>query len=63
VTPGQRWPLVTRVRKARYPGTCPACGGPVCVGQRIAYTGGQWIHVTCVISHQAAGPQPEERPA
>ena len=39
-----------RVCKARWPGLCCQCSGPVIIGQRIAeITPGQWAHVTCAV--------------
>jgi hypothetical protein len=40
--------LATRTRKARRPGTCPLCRGPIQVGQRIALVG-YWCHAQCVV--------------
>jgi hypothetical protein len=33
--------------KARYPGTCPWCAGPVEPGQDIICAGGRWGHQGC----------------
>jgi hypothetical protein len=49
--------LATRTRKARRPGTCPLCRGPIQVGQRIAKLG-YWVHAQCVIDHQHEEDQP-----
>jgi hypothetical protein len=44
--------LATRVRKARRESTCPACRGPIRVGQLIARCpGGLWQHASCFIGH------------
>jgi hypothetical protein len=46
--------LATRTRKARRPGRCVLCRGPVLIGQRIALTGGGWAHVSCVLAANTA---------
>lgn len=45
--------FATRVMKARRPGTCPECGGPIQVGQRIALAG-RWQHIRHIIDRQHA---------
>ena len=47
---GDRLALAVRVRKARRASTCPACRGPVHVGQSIAKVTRPpgWIHTRCV---------------
>jgi hypothetical protein len=47
--------LATRVMKARRESACPACCGPVRVGQQIAKTGTIWVHATCLIARRQAG--------
>lgn len=41
--------LATRVRKARRPGWCRVCNGPVRIGQQIGYWPAfpGWLHVQC----------------
>ena len=48
--------LAARVRKARTRSRCPACGGPVVVGQRIGYIAGAgWCHVApCITGRPCA---------
>lgn len=42
--------LATNVRKARFESTCPACRGPVLVGQQIARCpAGVWQHASCFV--------------
>lgn len=45
-----RLSLATRVMKARRNSTCPACRGPVHVGNQIARLTDppQWVHIGCV---------------
>lgn len=43
---------VTRVMKARKASICPACSGPVLVGNRIARHPAGWVHVWCAIKEQ-----------
>jgi hypothetical protein len=42
-------PLADRVRKARRPGRCTVCHGPVTIGQSIAHLARPpgWCHVRC----------------
>lgn len=42
-------PLADRVRKARRPGVCTICQGPVIIGQGIAHLArpAGWCHVRC----------------
>jgi hypothetical protein len=43
--------LADRVMKARRESTCPACRGPVRVGNPIARCPGrQWLHLSCYIA-------------
>jgi hypothetical protein len=45
----------TRVRKARFPGTCPLCLGAILVGQQIASAPGiWWAHSRCLIAARQA---------
>jgi len=48
-----------RSMKARHPGTCPACGKAVMVGQRIvrATETQTWLHLACL----AFGPDPDDQ--
>jgi hypothetical protein len=46
-------PLATRSMKARRPGTCPLCRGPILVGQSISKIV-HWAHTTCVVEQHAA---------
>jgi hypothetical protein len=38
-----------RSPKARFESVCPACHGRIRRLQKIARTGGQWLHATCLI--------------
>lgn len=39
-----------RCKKARWPGTCGLCRGPIRLGQQIASAkGAPWAHIWCVI--------------
>lgn len=51
-------PTASRVMKARHPGTCPACRGPIQRRELIAKYAGVWMHATCLIDRQHAA-QPE----
>jgi hypothetical protein len=42
--------LATRVMKARRPGTCAICRGPIRIGEQIAYTV-KWAHAGCVVAN------------
>ena len=46
--------LASRVMKARRPGTCAICRGPIRVGERIAKTV-RWAHLGCVIASRYYG--------
>jgi hypothetical protein len=46
--------LATRVMRARRPGTCPLCRGPIQVRESIAKIG-FWAHTQCVIDRQHDG--------
>ena len=47
-----------RVRRARTPGTCPLCGGPILIGQQIgAASWARWAHSTCLIGARKAREQ------
>jgi ribosomal protein L37AE/L43A len=48
--------LATRVMKARWPGTCPACRRPIRVGDQIAKCG-IWLCIQCAISYQHDSPE------
>lgn len=42
-----------RVHRAKQPGLCPACSGPIAVGMMIALNRARrpnqgWVHVTCL---------------
>jgi hypothetical protein len=41
--------LASRVMKARRPGTCPLCQGPIRIGDSIAKTV-KWAHTGCVVA-------------
>lgn len=45
-----RLALATRTMKARRSSTCPACGGPITVGQAIAKLASPpgWCHLACI---------------
>jgi hypothetical protein len=41
--------LASRVMKARRPGTCAICRGPIRIGEQIAKTV-RWAHAGCVVA-------------
>jgi hypothetical protein len=51
--------LADRTCKARRPGICGKCGGPVRVGARIALVTEdgrpRWLHIACAIALSRAG--------
>jgi hypothetical protein len=56
-------PLADRVKKARRESTCPDCGCPVRIGQRIAHCGDAWIHLSCAVRRQVTNtPDEKARP-
>jgi hypothetical protein len=53
-------PLVSRVRRARRPGTCPLCKGPIQIRESIAKAG-FWCHTACLVDLQASQVATPER--
>ena len=47
--------LADRVMKARRPGTCPLCRGPIQVGEQIGRVG-FWAHTVCIVDRFTPGP-------
>jgi hypothetical protein len=44
--------LADRTCRARREGTCPACRGPILVGQYIARCPGRvWLHASCFVAN------------
>jgi hypothetical protein len=48
MTSATRLHKATRVMKARWPGTCPLCRGPIRRLQQIGKTRVGWCHTTCL---------------